>query len=1122
LEDSVRNLNNLLELEDQLSLPPISLKVINQSQWVIDEGLHLHAKLGDEKSLKSEVFDLILDHAILRRSDIYQENTCFNENAIVIRSSHYNDTSFSQSRRVYCADLLKYKSLVSKNEDGSYRPVSETSANINYFIQNIFRKTGFREGQLPIISRALQQKPVIGLLPTGGGKSLSFQLPAMLQPGLCLVVDPIKSLMEDQVRVLRENWIDSCEFINSNLNREEKSARLINFRLGEQLFMFVSPERFVMDDFRRIISTIDRSDFGLAFSFCVIDEVHCVSEWGHDFRSTYLMLGKNAQAFTTTRAKSITPDNTKVTLVGLTATASFDVLSDIERELMIEHEDIANAIIMIENTIRPELFFRVIDVTDKDRMKVLNNEFESISSNLQRINTPEILRKSQRHHFENFDPMDFASENLSSDGQIQFKYKEEFLLPNDLSSNHNDLSSIIFCPVKGANQNDDGEYTNKNGVNYVYTELNSNSKSFFFATDIDKENVIIQNHFLSFVTGNSNHMVCTKAFGMGIDKANVRSTFHQVHSSSLESLVQECGRAGRDKKVAEANILFSKHKYHRFNVYEFFKDHENHPLLKNKFTRKSIRQRFEKKWNDDRRTFENVTFDTLEKLEKEIQGCDFTLIAIAGNTYNRLAVDQISTLVEAMLETEDESYLYLETNYSDRDVHQFFHQNAYKGIDVEKSQFINLFKIREFKLSPKNERIWVEGQVTLEDEFNESSAAQFEFTLNENKLFPNAEGKICGLLDLVGNNNAPFSNRTNAEVVNSKFLYSHDFVDFLLLLEEANLINDIASLNEITRKKLHFLYTSNRNDAGETGRLIYRMHCVGFIQDYRIDYNLGMFLCTFNKFQSIDSYLSKIEIYFRRYLSEQSALSEMGKLKSRLNKETLIENLLECLFFLSEFAYKEIAQKRVRATNEIQNILVQSIEDEKYSDWYEQNVFIKEQMFFYFNAKYARKDFRINGVSYSLLADYQENNDKEQTLYKYLKVFSLEGTEQNNYKHMIGSCKKIHLSFVESDLQIDWVIRLLKTFAMYAVNNPSNTLEANAELEKGFTNLYMDTSFHGNNFDLTKSIFETYFEELEKNITDSNPIFSNIKLIRVNLLLKLQSISLKKFLQKTNPLNTLQ
>jgi ATP-dependent DNA helicase RecQ len=173
--------------------------------------------------------------------------------------------------------LLHYKSLVRKKDDGSYVPVSKYESHINFFIQNIFRKVSFREGQLPIISRALQQKPVIGLLPTGGGKSLTFQLPSFLQPGLCLVVDPIKSLMEDQVRVLKQNWIDCCDFINSNLRREDKVKKLIDFRYGETMFLFISPERFVMQDFRNIIHTIDVSKFGLAFSYCVIDEVHCVS-----------------------------------------------------------------------------------------------------------------------------------------------------------------------------------------------------------------------------------------------------------------------------------------------------------------------------------------------------------------------------------------------------------------------------------------------------------------------------------------------------------------------------------------------------------------------------------------------------------------------------------------------------------------------------------------------------------------------------------------------------------------------------------------------------------------------------------------------------------------------------
>ena len=131
-----------------------------------------------------------------------------------------------------------------------------------------------------------------------------------------------------------------------------------------------------MDDFRKVVSNIHGSKFGLGFSYCVIDEVHCVSEWGHDFRYTYLMLGINSQKFCSTRDR-----NKKVTLIGLTATASFDVLTDIERELQIEHHDVANAVIMIENTIRPELFFRIIDVTNKSRIDSLNEDFLSLNKN---------------------------------------------------------------------------------------------------------------------------------------------------------------------------------------------------------------------------------------------------------------------------------------------------------------------------------------------------------------------------------------------------------------------------------------------------------------------------------------------------------------------------------------------------------------------------------------------------------------------------------------------------------------------------------------------------------------------------------------------------------------------
>ena len=114
----------------------------------------------------------------MRRSKVYKEKTFLSDKSIKIRSAHYCDETVGKARRVYCSDYLKFKELVTKNEDTSFTSIPEMEKHIEYFIQNIFRKKKFREGQLPMISRALQQKPVIGLLPTGGGKSLTFQLTA--------------------------------------------------------------------------------------------------------------------------------------------------------------------------------------------------------------------------------------------------------------------------------------------------------------------------------------------------------------------------------------------------------------------------------------------------------------------------------------------------------------------------------------------------------------------------------------------------------------------------------------------------------------------------------------------------------------------------------------------------------------------------------------------------------------------------------------------------------------------------------------------------------------------------------------------------------------------------------
>lgn len=1225
LQELFYNINAILEGKDKLLLPEISLTIFENAKWVIDKKLHLGEKVQDENFFQQNEFDIIIDHSILRRSNIYTESDFQNDKAIKIRSSHYYDTSFGKSRRVYCANLLNYKSFVEKKDDGSYFLISKYESHINYFIQNIFRKVGFREGQLPIISRALQQKPVIGLLPTGGGKSLTYQLSAFLQPGLCIIVDPIKSLMQDQVRVLRQDWIDCCEFINSNLRKEEKIKKLVDFRYGETMFLFISPERFVMQDFRKIISTIHVSRFGLAFSYCVIDEVHCVSEWGHDFRSTYLMLGKNAQQFAKTRSGK------PITLIGLTATASFDVLADVERELQIQHSDIANAIIMIENTIRPELFFRVIDSTGKVRIGCLNDDFSKLGANLQKLNNPELIEKSKKHHKENFNDAEVFNDNILFSSE-----KDESI--NLSEKNHNDFYAIIFCPVKG-------RMGSVIGVDYVYQNLNSISKGYFYSSDDDdKVSKEVQTHFENFIYGKTKHIVCTKAFGMGIDKKDIRSTYHFFYSSSLESLVQEAGRAGRDRKISEANIIVSTQKVFRFSnkCLGYSNPDEINPYpIENVYNRRTLRKLINQDFNSKEEAIE-------------------TLKA----TINRLTIWSNGNLIplpedgKSSLRKRIESFL--TENYSDRDIHNYFFESNFKGIDVEYSQIYSLFNDREFEISEKlielnaefnslfdkeyvfkywsttnlkrlyvsdiddteygfinlniplsepsnpdfklilnflkdknngnediynliSERVITElNEGTLKEVFESAETGTFNFIITSEKIFIDnneaifskisqmanqneIQGRLKNEIDNKLNNKIPFDNlctKANEyvtilfrwfsvkkgssvieelrEAYNSndsarflKIVYltqieksrklSTGFIDFLLLLEEN--IKDLRFTfnNNNVERWLKFYYHRSRyyKPTNDTGRLIYRMHSMGLLEDYLIDYNKNnLYYCTFRKYDSIDVYINIIENYLRRYLSENSVTKSIADLKSSLGKPTLVEDIMQCLYFLSKFSYKEIASKRKRATDEIENILNSSLSEQNYaSDWFQQNLYLKEQIYFYFNAKYARIGFKINGKPFSLLDDYQEElMSKHEILDKYLDVYQLEGTEQNNYKHMIGSCKKILRSLSETDLNNEWVLRLLKAFAMYSVNNTSYISEANAELELGFNNLYKDESFQENKFEIIEDILKNYFGKLKNNIRDNNETIKIIETIHVKLLLKKQNLIIENLINRNKEL----
>ncbi|CAL2084173.1 ATP-dependent DNA helicase RecQ [Tenacibaculum sp. 190524A05c] len=315
--------------------------------------------------------------------------------------------------------------------------------------------SSFRAKQQEIVHTILEKKDTIALLPTGGGKSISFQVPAMLVDGVCIVISPLIALIEDQVNNLKNKGIKALN-IPSGSSVDEIVTLFDNIKYGRYKFLYLSPERLQS-------KLIQEKLKELTISFFVIDEAHCISEWGHDFRPSYTKLNV---------LREIAPDTN---ITALTATATRKVLKDIE------------------------------DILELDNPKILKQSFNRDNLSYTVIKTNDKLSKLQ---------------------QIFRKYNNPSIIYVNSRKKTKELSN----------------YLNYNGFksSYYHGGLSLTEKNEAF------ENWMIEQAPI---------MVATNAFGMGIDKGNVKTVIHYNIPSSVENYVQEAGRAGRDKEKAFAILL---------------------------------------------------------------------------------------------------------------------------------------------------------------------------------------------------------------------------------------------------------------------------------------------------------------------------------------------------------------------------------------------------------------------------------------------------------------------------------------------------------------------------------------------------------------------------------------
>lgn len=1014
IDDLLNTLNNLIKLtgENQI-LPKINLFVENTQEFESAELKWINP------IDRNKQFDLFVDLAVLQRSFLTSMDKSINAKIKVnIRSSHSPKTN----RKFLTSGLIKYKSLGKKNRRKNEFVEDENQVKtLEKFLQDVFRKQSFRPGQIGIINRTIQSKSVIGLLPTGSGKSLTYQLTALLQPGLSIVVDPIKSLMKDQYEGLLRNWIDCSVYINSSLTQKGRQIAIQKINDATTLFAFISPERLQDDTFRKQL--IETSDFNNNyFSYCVIDEAHCVSEWGHDFRTSYLRLGDNARNYCKTKSGKDIP------FFALTATASYDVLADIQRELKILDD---NAIVRLDKLDRPELQFEIkeviADIKPEQGFEFSNNKAIGEAKQAKLISEISNIPKTHKKFLSNEQIIKDASLDGFNIVPDNFSIQTFF---NSKGENKN--AGLVFCPHRqGYFGVKNSDYSPGVAPKLAHEFPQLVTSTFMGSDGTEERNKTNELSQSEFIQNKIDLLVATKAFGMGIDKPNIRYVVHFNYPSSIESYYQEAGRAGRDRKIAVCLILFNQQEVVAKDfIQKVSEDGEITEELES--YRTSIDRYLLQSFH--RNTFKGIAKEKVLLLEL-LTEIKFPTKRIINQLEDGI-IEEFGVILQLRTYTitSGRQVLYLNPNYGsiylDREHFPFYAGN---DANTQTSDIANF--IRDYIQTNKPEN---QSAFDWLNQFTQSSKQDGIEKLLEN---PEKPEKFTVVIPFVNNTKeriAMFLQSKGIEIsermVDQAQKFCQDIDTFITNLEKQySRFNNWANLNIPSELKptLKSLFLQIREEQ-DTFKAIYRLSIIGVIDDYTIDY----------KSDTISAHVSRknkghYTKQLKNYLLQYNSIEKVEERLKRLEFYKGSSEIQKCLGFLIKFIYEEIAEQRKEAIKAMEEACKIGLQEDGSRRF-------KEFIDLYMNSKYARPEYLPSDTEKGLKEDFE-------IVKKYMELVRTDrGGEINNLKHLRGAATVLLVQRPDN-----YVFILLKAFTIFIIEkgNEDFIKEAQLDFYNGFLKL---------------------------------------------------------------------